>query len=146
MIRPSGPVPLTWPSGTPFSSAIFLARGLAKNLGLSLSLALGGAFWPAVPSLPDPYLASSAGVPSAGVPPDLLASFWSEVEGVSDLFSPEDFSTGLSDCDLDSDEAEEEEEEEPSAAKASAPEKSSPSSPMMAIGVPTAMALAPSCD
>ena len=145
MIRPSGPVPLTLPNATPFSNAIFLARGLAKNFGLS-SPEVGGAFWPSVPALLDPYLPSSAGVPSAGVPPDLLASFWSDVEGVEDLFSPLLFSTLSPEEEEEEEGSEEEDEEDPSEARASAPEKSSPSSPMMAIGVPTWMALAPSCD
>ena len=142
VIRPSGPVPLTCPKGTPFSSAILRANGLAKNLGLAPSEGLLGAFCSEVPALLEPYLPSSAGVPSAGVPPDLLASFWSDVDGVDDLFSPLDLSTSAG----FSEDSAEEEEPEPSAARASAPERSSPSSPMMAMGVPTLMALAPSCD
>jgi len=153
IIRPSGPVPLTLPRGTPFSKAIFLARGEAKNLGLSPPCS--GAFIPSVDP-PEPYFFSSAGVPSAGVCLELSflveSSFWGEEE---DLDSPEeaaeevgsespvldDFSADEdeSDSDLDS-----EAEEEPSLARASAPDGSSPSSPMMAIVFPTVTPLAPS--
>jgi len=153
IIRPSGPVPLTLPRGTPFSKAIFLARGEAKNLGLSPPCS--GAFIPSDPP-PEPYFFSSAGVPSAGVCLELsllvLSSFWGAAE---DLDSPEeaaeevgsespvldDFSADEEESDLDS---EAEEEEEPSLARASAPEGSSPSSPMMAIVFPTVTPLAPS--
>ena len=53
----------------------------------------------------------------------------------------DDFSADEEESDLDS---EAEEEEEPSLASASAPDGSSPSSPMMAIVFPTVTPLAPS--
>ena len=57
-IRPSGPVPLISPKGIPRSRAIFLARGLAKNRGLSDPAPTSGAFWAEDPP-PLPYLVSS---------------------------------------------------------------------------------------
>jgi hypothetical protein len=153
VIRPSGPVPLTFPRGTPFSKAIFLARGLAKNLGLSPPFS--GAFISSDPP-PDPYFFSSAGVPNAGVCLELSflveSSFWGEEE---DLDSPEEASEEvgwespvLDDFSAEEDSSEEgldsEEEEEDSLARASAPAGSSPSSPMMAIVFPTVTPLAPS--
>src|SRR5689334_7626921 len=73
VILPSGPVPLTCAGGTPFSSAIFLAAGEAKNLGLSPWPEVGGGLAGLVCASPDPYLVSSAGVPREGVVPDLGA-------------------------------------------------------------------------
>jgi hypothetical protein len=122
VILPSGPVPLTWARGTPFSSAIFLAAGEAKNLGLSPWPEVGGGLAGLVCASPDPYLVSSAGVPREGVVPDLEDSLGCSL-GVSSFFG-----AGA----------------DASEARASAPERSSPSSPMIAMGVPTWMALAPS--
>lgn len=123
VILPSGPVPLTCARGTPFSSAIFLAAGEAKNLGLSPWPEVGGGLAGLVCASPDPYLVSSAGVPREGVVPDLGADSLGCSLGVSSFFG-----AGA----------------EASEARASAPERSSPSSPMIAMGVPTWMALAPS--
>ena len=65
-ILPSGPVPLICPNGIPRSNAIFLANGLAKNVGLSPCPGFSGAFCPSVPP-PLPYFVSFVGVPKAGV-------------------------------------------------------------------------------
>lgn len=66
MILPLGPVPLISAKGTPFSNAIFLARGLAKNLGLSPLLGCSGALAGDVWASPEPNFCSP-GVPTAGV-------------------------------------------------------------------------------
>jgi len=130
VIRPSGPVPLTSPSGTPRSSAIFLASGLAKNLGLSpLS---SGAFCASVPP-PEPYFFSSCGVCRAEVVPDEVglgssALLLAWLSGCASFLGSSFAGAGASD----------------SPASLSAPERSSPSSPMMAMVAPTWIDLAPS--
>jgi hypothetical protein len=126
VILPSGPVPLTWARGTPFSSATFLAAGEAKNLGLSPWPEVGGGLAGLVCASPDPYLVSSAGVPREGVVPDLEDDCLGCSLGVSSFFGADSGAAAASE------------------ARASAPERSSPSSPMIAMGVPTWMALAPS--
>jgi hypothetical protein len=81
---------------------------------------------------------------------DVESSFWGAEE---DLDSPFDASEEVGwdspvwedlSADFDSEDSPEDSEDEPSLARASAPEGSSPSSPMIAIVFPTVTPLAPS--
>lgn len=121
-MRPSGPVPLTSARGTPFSWASRRAIGEAKTR-------------PPLEAASDGCLGASAGV--SLVPTAVLGAGVSRGPEVSFLDS-----TSLAACSLEGGVVGA--ASEPEAARASAPEKSSPSSPTMAMRVPTGRPLAPS--